>query len=717
MFWKGRNLQKTMRKINKFLTAITAVFSFAASVSPVSAKEPVYEEYDSSRKGSITLYKYVSNDGKTIESTGQSLGANSGEQLGAIQNATGSYKMLPEKGVTFMYKHIGNYKQVSTNSETQKYVTDLDQAFITTLNSYGITLTGSTVNGEVMYIPDDVTKAMEQLCKATNTDSTGEEAARKYVKDGGSSFDGVTNNFGKTTVSNLDQGLYMVAEVDWEHQSIAKHDTYWQRTDGTEDAGDGSSYADIVSPSSPFLCQIPMNNVVETTSGGKTFKPGEGWLYDITVYPKNGTLTVHKDIVVNQPGDGKDNDGLDTSKTETLCDYAQINYSNSNTHGEYDQGYDDDTQIDGDKTVYLTHQIDVSIGDTVRQVISSDVPALVGEKLNKKYAITDRMTKGLTFTQIDRVSVGTGTWNDDSNHTLTEGADYTLTVADDKKSFTVDLTAQGLAYLDTAGTASYLYVEFDSVLNKDALIGTDTYKYTTSDGNSVDATNQNTAMLTYATDRTGEHDYFSNTCRVYTYELDITKMIPNMKQGTDYSGVSFSMTGSMANSQTEDIQFVKDGDGEYHVYDPVTEAGQTPVTVVNCSADGKLVIRGVDARDYVITELSTVAGKQLLAEPMTVRLEGHKQVDGYDRYFENGVLDHAYAWTGDEPLKLKKYDIAASAKAQLDKGRAPFLITNESFSILRTGGNGNSMAVNIGIAALTALGVCIALKRRNEKNS
>ena len=112
-----------MRKINKFLTAITAVFSFAASVSPVSAKEPVYEEYDSNRKGSITLYKYVSNDGKTIESTGQSLGANSGEQLGAIQNATGSYKMLPEKGVTFMYKHIGNYKQVSTNSETQKYVT------------------------------------------------------------------------------------------------------------------------------------------------------------------------------------------------------------------------------------------------------------------------------------------------------------------------------------------------------------------------------------------------------------------------------------------------------------------------------------------------------------------------------------------------------------------------------------------------------------------
>ena len=704
-----------MKKFNKVLTALTAAFSFTAALTtPVSAKEPVYEDYDATRTGSITLYKYVSNDGKSIDSTGQALAPNSGAQLSAIQNATGSYKMLPEQGVTFMYKHIGDYTQVSTNSESKKYVTNLDQAFIATLNSYGITLSSTIANGETMYVPDDVTSAMEKLCKATNTTATGEEAARQFVKNGGSYFDSVTNNYGKTSVSNLAQGLYMVSEVDWEHQSIAKHDTYWQRTTGTEDAGDGSNYADIVSPSSPFLCQIPMNNVVEMTSGGKTFKAGEGWLYDITVYPKNGSLSVHKDIIVNQPNDGKRNNGLNTTKTETLCDYSQVNYANSNKFGDYDQGYDDDTQIDGDKTAFLTHQIDVSIGDTVRQVISSDVPALIGEKLNKKYAITDRMTKGLSFTQLDKVSVGTGTWNDDGNHVLTEGADYTLTVADDKKSFTVDLTAQCLAYLDSVDSASYLYVEFDSVLNNQALIGTDTYKYTTADGNTVDATNQNTAMLTYATDRTGEHDYYSNTCRVYTYELDITKMIPDMPAGKDYSSVGFTMTGSQSEGRTENLQFIKDVEGTYHIYDPVSDAGNTPVTTVNCSADGKLAITGVDARDYVITEVSTVKGKQLLAAPVTIRLEGHKQVDGYSRYFENGVLDHAYAWTGEEPLKLAKYDIATGARAQLDTGRAPFLITNEGFSMLRTGGNGNMIAMAIGIAALIACGGCWMIQKKKR---
>ena len=694
---------------------VTGLMSASVVISmatPVFASQTVYEDYDETRKGSITLYKYVSNDGKSIESTGASLGANTGEQLEAIQQATGSYKMLPEQGVSFMYKHIGNYKQVSTDSTSKKYVTDLDEAFIAVLNDYSISLTSTSIDGKTMYSPDDVTDAMAKLCKATNDTATGEEAARAYVKNGGSNFNSTTNSYGKTVADNLDQGLYLIAEVDWEHQSIAKHDTYWARDNGTTDAGDGNEYADIVSPSSPFLAQIPMNNVVEMASGGKTYEAGEGWLYDITVYPKNGSLTIHKDIVVNSNDDGKDNNGLDTEDSETLCDYAQTNYANSNEDGEYEQGIDDDTQIDGDKTNLLTHQIDVSIGDTVRQVISSDVPALIGEKLNKTYKITDRMTQGLSFTKLDKVSFGTGTWNDTNNSLLTEGTDYTLTVADDSKSFTVDLTAEGLAKLDSIDSASYIYVEFDSVLTNQAMIGTDTYEYTTNDGETVDATNQNTAMLTYATDRTSEHDYYSNTCKVYTYEMDITKSIPKLKDTEDYSAVSFTMTGSVLedgndSETTEDIVFVKESDGVYHIYDAVSDAGVETTNIVNCAADGTLSIKGVDARNYVLTETSTVAGYQLLAEPLTLRIEGHKQVDGYDRYYENGAVDHAYVWTGEEPLKLTKYEIATDgAKAKLTTGRVPFLITNEGWTILRTGGTG-SIALRIAGGAILSLAICI----------
>lgn len=702
-----------------FVVAISGItMASAIAPTPVSAKETVYEDYDETRKGSITLYKYVSNDGKSIESTGQSLATNTDEQLEAIQQATGSYKMLPEKGVSFMYKHIGNYKQVNTSSEMKNYVSDLDQAFITVLNNYGISLTSITIDGSTLYSPDDVSKAMEKLCKATNVTATGEEAARAYVKDGGSNFSETTNSYGKTTAKDLDQGLYMVAEVDWEHQSIAKHDTYWQRNDGTVDAGDGSEYADIVSPSSPFLVRIPMNNTVQTTSGGKTYEAGEGWLYDVTVYPKNGTLSIHKDIVVNYDEDEKDNDGLDTVDTETLCDYGQTNYANSNQNGEYEQGYDDDTSLDGDKTSLLTHQIDVSMGDTVRQVISSDVPALIGEKLNKTYKITDRMTKGLTFTQLDKVSLGTGPWNDPSNTVLTEGTDYTLTVADDKFSFEVALTAEGLAKMDAVDSASYLYVEFDSILNKDAMIGTDTYKYTTNDGDTVDATNQNTAMLTYATDRTSEHDYYSNTCKVFTYEMDITKTIPKLSADEDYSSVALTIKANYhkGEDEQESLSFIKEEDGVYHIFDNIYDTEDEATSTVNFSSDGKLSIKGVDARDYEITEVSTVSGYQLLSEPLKLRISGHKQADGYDQYYENGVVDHAYVWTGNEPFKLAKYEIGVTdgSKAQLATGRIPFLITNEGFSMLKTGGTGNAMLKIVGSGAL-GLALLIAIKKKGEK--
>lgn len=694
------------------------MFSVAGSALPVSASQTVYDDYDADRLGSITLYKYVSNDGKSITSTGSSLASNTDEQLGAIQQATGSYKMLPEQGVTFMYKHIGNYEQIQSSSEVKRYVVDLDNDFVTLLNSYNITLTSTIKNGKTTYLPDDITAAMAKLCKATNTTATGEEAARQYVKNGGGDFNTSTNSYGKTVVENLQQGLYMVAEVDWEHQSIAKHDTYWQRIDGTEDAGDGSEYADIVSPSSPFLVQIPINNVVEMTSNGKTYKEGEGWLYDIVAYPKNGSLTIHKDIIVNYEGDGKDNDGLDTTDTETLCDFAQVNYANSNENGEYDQGYDDDTNIDGDKTTYLTHQIDVSMGDTVRQVISSDVPALIGEKLNKTYRISDRMTKGLTFSQLDKVSLGTGVWNDSNNTELTEGDDYTLTVADDKFSFSVELTANGLAKLDAIDSASYLYVEFDSILNKKAMIGTDTYEYTTNDGETVDATNQNTAMLTYATDRTGEHDYYSNTCRVYTYELDLVKYIKDIKEDEDYSDVAFKITGSTS-KDAEQLRFVKEDDGVYHIYDIVSDLEGDAVDTVNTSSTGSLTIKGVDARDYVITEVNTVSSHQLLSSPITLRLEGHKQVEGYSRYYENGVLDHAYSWSGEEPLKLAKYDLAQNENHDvaipLKSGRVQLTIQNGTYYMMRTGGLGSYMYYIIGGCVLVGALVLVLVNKRKDK--
>lgn len=723
------------KKIVHWCSALIGSLAFVmSSVSPVMAATPVYGDYDPGKTGSITLYKYVSNDGKSLSSTGAPLANTSNGQLSAVQNATGNYRMLPEKGVSFKYLKIADYVQISNSSGSGMYITDLDNGFLNLLQRYGIALnssknTANTDNGvedsKKHYNSDDVVSAMGDLTKATDASDTGEEAIRKYIATTGTAFNEKTNMYGKTTAENLSLGLYLVAEVDWEHQSLSKSDNnaYWERNeDGTEDRGNGSNYADIVSPSSPFLVQIPMQNVVEMSSGGKTYAPGTGWLYDITAYPKNGTMTVHKDIIVDNHSDKHThNDGNDTNDVETLCDYEQINYLNNNTSGEYDDVLDDNTQLDSKNThSTLTHQIDVNIGDTVYQVISSDVPALVGDKVNKTYKISDTMLEGLSFLKLDDVKLGTGTWDSETNQTLVKDTDYILNVSDDKKSFTVELTDVGLAKLNSVDTASYLYVTFESNMNKDALIGTTT-------AGDDKHTNQNTAKLTYATDRTAEHDYYSNTCKVYTYELDITKNVTKTNKGGNLTDVAFKIEGSKRdttnginnniNAQDKDyetLQFIKEDEGVYKVYDPVSNDGAEITDTVNPDTNGNLRILGVDARDYKITEVKTSENHSLLAEPFYVRLSANMSGK---RKFETGALSHAYFWSGNEPLKITKYDIRNSKNGNdLDNGVAKIaVLNNTAFSMLRTGGNGTLYIKAIGIGLIAGGLIYLIVRKKKEK--
>ena len=94
-----------------------------------------------------------------------------------------------------------------------------------------------------------------------------------------------------------------------------------------------------------------------------------------------------------------------------------------------------------------------------------------------------------------------------------------------------------------------------------------------------------------------EHDYYSNTTRVYTYEIDLTKLFTdgtaghiskndtNDKKNTasfDYSAVKFTMRGATQpksednaqnnNEKWEELHFVTLGDGYYRVLDEFSDA-------------------------------------------------------------------------------------------------------------------------------------------------
>ena len=114
------------KRWNRFFIGILSSFCIIGSLIPVSAKgETIYEDFDKDRKGSITLYKYVSNDNSTVKTDGSSFSNNVDEQLEAIQKATGNYKMLPEKGVEFSYIKIADAEQVNMETKSGFYYTNM----------------------------------------------------------------------------------------------------------------------------------------------------------------------------------------------------------------------------------------------------------------------------------------------------------------------------------------------------------------------------------------------------------------------------------------------------------------------------------------------------------------------------------------------------------------------------------------------------------------
>lgn len=819
---------------------------------------------DRSKTGSIALYKYLSNDGASIDAEGVAYAEENADMVGAIRELTGNDSIMPEKGVKFRLLKVADIDQISESENrlgiTGTYYTNFDEDFFDIMNSYlgndalkasdSTRVTDGRASSDAAseiddhFESDELNAKMMQVIRSTaeagNPQSvTGEVALNRYVRmhalqEGVCMDFDVTDEDGFTKIENLPLGLYLICEIDFEHRALSKHDTYWESVeDGiddaltgdlgdTEDAGNeqsgitaggkdagGSQYADIASPVSPFLLSVPMTNIaVITGEDGAVHQPGTVWQYDIVAYPKNGSINIHKDIVTNDFAKSTvggteytANDGNDMAPNETMCDFRQTNYDSLS-----DDPLTADTMLDGQHKDGLTHQIDANIGDIITQVVSADVPVLVDDiddefdganrdnsfrKHNKTYKITDRMTKGLHLISHDSflVTVSAGAWNDYANAiTLEEDVDYTLTFADDFMSYTLELTEEGLHKLDDLSTASYLYIKYDVELTNDALIGTDTYgtqkittkaapatendlstgemgttlaidqtktdtAYITADGvEHPDATNQNTAKLTYATDRTMEHDYYSNTTKVFTYEIDLTKMFTDGTQGYisknspertsfQFDAVKFKVRGSVQEGSVdslkpeysegyEDLIFVRVGDGEYRIWDKYTDGGNynAETDILDQAADektitkfvtpnsesGLLTLRGLDSRTYEFTEVSTAQGRNLMASKFYCEIIA-PVVD--EKTLEDGSVEHAYVWSGEKPSEdeLANFDLASfnANKERMDFGRVPFIVqNNEIIKILKTGGTGVVALVVTGTAMMSG---CVAFLTKKKK--
>lgn len=750
-----------LRKIAAVLA--TGVITASTIVAPLVSAAEVrksyytidYETYDN--KGTITLYKLIENDGLNKVGDGYEHAEDNARTKSKGETDTAGQ---PLDNVEFTYLKIadfisvngrennksgGNYVSGSYSDTSQVgiYFNNIDAGFKSRAKIAGCDMDDSA-NKTV--IEDNVyytTVQMEAALRAINayagnpgstpeSGETGETNLNKYLSDlypskSTPSVYSATQGYSKTDSNGrikfgtesagLSLGLYLIGETD-----ISAHDGIDASGKRYEQSKNPEAPV-IESLASPFLVSLPMTNIAKEDG----HEAGEVWLYDITVYPKDSQTSIYKRIV--------------------------------------------DVDEKGDRTLRLSE--DYQIGDVIEQVIYSDAPKLqstpaatgsgtLPNVTHKKYVITDTMTNSLTFDKVTKVTYGPKVANPKFDtdfsafQTMTANTDYTVTPSADLHSFKVTLTDAGLAKLDAAPSFYQVAVWFESTLNNEAKIGTV-------------PVNENYPTLNWRNSNGVEHEIKGNHTKVYTYELDLTKKGLNdsslstftvvrhdtvknktvdktdaaVTSVTDNARDSIYTAENLCNGQVEyndvDVEFIKESDGVYHVFDrnsnathyDVDASKATKLLIPAAGENGKLIIKGLDSQRYTFTEIKTEGKYYGGTQPGNSDTEAINAMNDIANNHARDLLKTTFdvIFRAPDPVRdgnllpnsgnpgtygaaVKTPDINTETKLSHADGIAKITVNNYKTITLRTGGAGRTIIYVTGAALLTLLMAIVIFRKK-----
>ncbi|MCI6730768.1 MAG: isopeptide-forming domain-containing fimbrial protein [Lachnospiraceae bacterium] len=216
-----------------------------------------------------------------------------------------------------------------------------------------------------------------------------------------------------------------------------------------------------------------------------------------------------------------------------------------------------------------------------------------------KVVFTDTMSDGVTFESIASVTVDGVTLTDDQ-YTATAtagqvGGNWTLTI-DDIKSI------NGVNLSDGAD----IVVIYNAHLNENAQVNHATG--TTTNENTVNLQYSNNPNASGAGELGKTPD---DSVWVFTYEVDNTKVDGTGEKKPPLSGAGFKLYDSTG---TTEIGLIYDSN--ISAYRPV-KADET-VVEMKSAADGKFIIKGLDAGTYVLKETTVPAGYNKCADVTVV---------------------------------------------------------------------------------------------------
>ena len=715
-----------MKKLTKAISLCLALMLCLSCAIGVSAAAVGDATIDTSRTGSLTIYKYdltnAEKDG-VWDSSYVSTGVY--DQTGVVNILSGSRAGDTDhetdlgngeksfgyaiRGVEFSYLKIADivqFSEAAADGRTDSHVevlyginkvkgADFLRALGLENGAKRYTNADRLDTSKYFYQSDVLIDALAAGLEANST--TVKNALETYMAANGGTAMAPTDAYGKTQTTDLELGLYLVVETAVPEM--------------------------VVSTTNPFLVSVPMTSV----DGSNATDGGERWIYDITLFPKNLT-------------------GI-PSLEKTLREQVTDTGKNGGSTTDITDGY--------------AHTGTASAGDVIDYQIVSTLPSITSESTYlTAYTFIDTLSAGLTYNKSDVVlefftdaacTDLVTTWKEADGYFTVS---YTPT-ADGGSAMTIEMTTRGLSQINSS-KAVYPGASMVNSGFSDCTLRI-TYQATMDSDNTVvfgDKGNPNDVVLTWKRSNANYYDTLVDDCHIYTYGMDLTKLFSD-GQG-DFSKVEF-----IIHNDTDDY-FVKaklnEAEGIYYMIDHVAaEADATHFIPVDSSGNpGKVIIKGLEDDTYTITEVRTDSGYTLLKEDIEVVISQTESSTACDIYtsdvvgliqndprYTKSIIDEAIAKgyiktdgkladiLNNMPQKqLVHYLLTASATVDGNavsmlednnsaNAHAPLTVVNtRGFDLPETGDNGTMMFTVIGILAMAgAAAVIIFVSKKGSKES
>lgn len=548
---------KTIKRICAMVMALTMAVSMMVSASAADLSDATI---DTSRTGSMTIYKYDLTEAEKAglsDTDYLSTGKDSSE-------AAAAFKDYAIEGVEFTYLRVGDIKTYMDQSGTTKtiqVVYGISNADL--LSALGLSAAdATTADGGINYFTSDTLINALSTRLADNNTSTKDKLEAAIKADTNAVAMPLTDAAGKTSADGLELGLYLVVET-----SVPENVTY------TVD---------------PFLVSVPMTDTISL----------DNWFYDITVYPKNqtGSPTLEKEVADADHG---------------------LSFSDA------EQGYEDvATASTGDTLNYRIISTLPSIHSTATYLSQYEFLDTLskGVEYNQNnvkicwyadyadaladYTATTKGTAAVNGANAD------ATWNFGSEFfSVTYG-----TAADDATTMLVSLTKSGLAEVNkpvSVTDQTGKYSGYTMVIYYTAAVNSDASVVLGDEGNPNDVT------LTWSRTTEGFYDTLSDEAKVYVYGIDLTKKFSG--DSTDFASVQFVMKNTSDVTGEFFMVADKSADGVYYITG--STADEAKATRFSPDSTGKLLIKGLEEDTYVLTEVKTAESYTLLKESITVDID------------------------------------------------------------------------------------------------